>query len=88
VCSPQDLEAMRLFLFDCSDVASSSSIYNNVMLRLRRSTSAQAPDVSLGVIAIFCSIVDARLPVPVMDVDRVGAVLYQCSYLQRQSTVL
>ena len=83
VGSQQDLEAMRLFLFDCSDGASvsSSSSSSKIMLRLRRSTSALAPDVSLGVISIFCSVAAPRLPAPVMDVDKASS----CS--QRQPTV-
>ncbi len=41
------------------------------MLRLRRSISALAPDISLGVVAVYCNILAPRLPPPVMDVDKV-----------------
>jgi hypothetical protein len=59
---------MRLFLFDCTDGVRSSS---KIMLRLRRSISALAPDISLGVVAVYCNILAPRLPPPVMDVDKV-----------------
>ena len=64
----QDSSAMRLFLFDCTDGAKSSS---KIMLRLRRSISALAPDIALGVVAVYCNIHAPRLPPPVMDVDKV-----------------
>lgn len=77
----QDSSAMRLFLFDCTDGVRSSS---KIMLRLRRSISVLAPDISLGVVAVYCNILAPRLPPPVMDVDKVRAILSQ---LQQSSSL-
>lgn len=64
---PQDLRALRLFLFDCTDVPKSSS---KIMLRLRRSISACAPDISLGTITIYSRIVRSLTPPPIMDIEK------------------
>ncbi len=42
------------------------------MLRLRRSTSASAPDISLGTITIYSRIVRSLTPAPIMDIDKAG----------------
>ena len=65
--SPHDLGKMRLMLFDCTDVAKGSS---KIMLRLRRSISALAPDISLGIITIYSSIIPPRAQAPVMDIEK------------------
>jgi hypothetical protein len=67
----QDSCAMRLFLFDCTDAARISS---KIMLRLRRSISALAPDVSLGAITIYSRILASRPPPPLVDVEKVSSI--------------
>ena len=71
VSEPQDIGAMRLFLFDCTDGSSSSS---KIMLRLRRSVSAFAPDISLGLVTIYCRPLPPHIPAPPIDVEKASRV--------------
>jgi hypothetical protein len=81
--SHQDSDAMRLFLFDCTDDARSSS---KIMLRLRRSISALAPDVSLGAITIYARTLAPRPPPPLIDVEKVRRVLSSSARYTRRMT--
>jgi hypothetical protein len=58
---------MRLLLFDCTDVTRRSS---SIMLRLRRSISVLAPDVSLGIITVYSKIISPCTPLPLFDIEK------------------